>query len=102
MIALGFAPSAEAWLLARILKAPVNSLRWALVWATAGAAVLGWGATQLPEWAELLIGVPVILGIYAWLIWTRGLGPADRALFQTAPKAEIGRASCRERVCQYV
>ena len=37
--------------------APVNSLRWALVWATAGAAILGWGATQLPEWAELLIGV---------------------------------------------
>src|SRR3546814_7215156 len=67
MLALGFASIAKAWLLARILQAPVNSLRWALVWATAGAAVLGWGATKLPEWAELLIGVPVILGIYAWL-----------------------------------
>lgn len=87
MLALGFASVAKAWLLARILHAPVNSLRWALVWATAGAAVLGWGATQLPEWAELLIGVPFILGVYAWLIWTRGFGPADRALFRKHPEA---------------
>jgi len=86
MIALGFASVAKAWLLGRILGTPVNSLRWALVWATAGAAVLGWGATQLPEWAELLIGVPVILGIYSWLIWTRGFGPADRALFKKHPE----------------
>ena len=40
---------------------------------------------QLYEWAELLIGVPFILGIYAWLIWTRGFGPADRALFRKHP-----------------
>jgi len=86
MLALGFASLVKARLLARILGAPVNSLRWALVWATAGAAVLGWGATQLPEWAELLIGVPFILGIYAWLIWTRGFGPADRALFKKHPE----------------
>lgn len=86
MLALGFASVTKARLLARVLGAPVNSLRWALVWATAGAAVLGWGATQLPEWAELLIGVPVILGIYSWLIWTRGFGPADRALFRKHPE----------------
>ena len=86
MLALGFASVVKARLLARILGAPVNSLRWALVWATAGATVLGWGATQMPEWAELLIGVPFILGIYAWLIWTRGFGPADRALFRKQPE----------------
>src|SRR3546814_16371243 len=85
MLALGFASLVKARLLARILGAPVNSLRWALVWATAGAAVLGWGATQLPDWAELLIGVPVILGIYGWLIWPRGFGPADRELFRQKP-----------------
>lgn len=87
MLALGFASVVKARLLAHILGAPVNSLRWALVWATAGATVLGWGATQMPEWAELLIGVPFILGIYAWLIWTRGFGPADRALFRKQPDA---------------
>ena len=85
LLALGFASLVKARLLAHILGAPVNSLRWALVWATAGAAVLGWGATQLPEWAELLIGVPFILGIYGWLIWTRGFGPADRELFRRHP-----------------
>ena len=69
------------------IRDSVNSLRWAPVWATAGATVLGWGATQMPEWAELLIGVPFILGIYAWLIWTRGFGPADRALFRKQPDA---------------
>ena len=93
MLALGFASLVKARLLAHILGAPVNSLRWALVWATAGAAVLGWGATQLPEWAELLIGVPVILGIYAWLIWTRGFGPADRALFKKHPETAAPAAS---------
>ena len=87
MLALGFASLVKARLLARLLGAPVNSLRWALVWATAGAAVLGWGATQLPEWAELLIGVPFILAIYGWLIWTRGFGPADRELFRKQPDA---------------
>jgi O-antigen/teichoic acid export membrane protein len=87
MLALGFASVVKARLLAHVLGAPVNSLRWALVWATGGAAVLGWGATKLPEWAELLVGVPVILGIYAWLIWTRGFGPADRALFRKHPEA---------------
>ena len=86
MLALGFASVVKARLLAKLLGAPVNSLRWALVWATGGAAVLGWGATKLPEWAELLVGVPVILGIYAWLIWTRGFGPADRALFRKHPE----------------
>lgn len=85
MLALGFASVTKAWLLSRILGTPVNSLRWALVWATAGATILGWGATRLPEWAELLIGVPFILGVYAWLIWTRGFGPADRALFKKHP-----------------
>ncbi len=92
MLALGFASVAKAWLLSRILGTPVNSLRWALVWATAGAAVLGWGATRLPEWAELLIGVPVILGIYGWLIWTRGFGPEDRALFRKHPETAASTA----------
>lgn len=86
MLALAFASFLKARLLARLLGAPVNNLRWALVWATAGATVLGWGATKLPEWAELIIGVPLILGIYCWLIWTRGFGPSDRALFRKQPE----------------
>jgi hypothetical protein len=54
--------------------------------AAGGAMLLGYGATQLPEWAELIFGVPVILGIYGWIIWTKGFGPADRALLKSGKK----------------
>lgn len=99
MLALGFASVTKAWLLGRILGTTVNSLRWALVWAVTGAAVLGWvmthrwGSFQVPEWAELLIGVPLILGIYGWLIWTRGFGPDDRALFKKHPEPAAAEAA---------
>ncbi|MEY4269518.1 MAG: hypothetical protein RLZZ58_734 [Pseudomonadota bacterium] len=85
MLALGFASVTKSLLLSRLLGAPVNSWRWALAWAAGGAAIVGWAITQLPpayEWAELLVGVPLILAGYGWLIWTRGFGPADRDLFR--------------------
>lgn len=99
MLALGFASLVKARVLSRLLGAPVNNLRWALVWATGGAAVLGWALTRLPEaltggtsrfpeWAELVIGVPLILGLYCWIIWTRGFGPSDRVLFRQSRAAE--------------
>ena len=36
---------------------------------------------MLPEWAEIVFGIPTLLGVYGWLIWTRGFGPEDRVLF---------------------
>ncbi|MEM1132437.1 MAG: oligosaccharide flippase family protein [Pseudomonadota bacterium] len=82
-LALAFASVVKAILLSGILGAPVNGWRWALVWATALAAVIGWAATQfLPEWAELAFGVPAILGLYGWMIWYKGFGEADRVLFR--------------------
>ncbi len=81
-IALGAASLAKARLLRRIAGAPVHGWRPALFWATGGAVVLGYGATQLPEWAELTVGVPLILAAYGWIVWTRGFGPADRALLR--------------------
>ena len=90
LLSLGAAAIAKARLLSKILGAPVNGWRWALAWAAAGAVVLGYGATQLPEWAELIFGVPVILGIYAWIIWSRGFGPADRELFRLKGAADAG------------
>lgn len=82
-LALGFASIVKAVLLSRILGAAVNGWRWALVWATAIAAVIGWAATRfLPEWAELALGIPAILGVYGWVIWHRGFGEADRTLFR--------------------
>ncbi|MCB2077208.1 MAG: lipopolysaccharide biosynthesis protein [Novosphingobium sp.] len=87
MIALGFASVVKARMLSRLLDQPVNNWRWALIWAAGPAVVVGWAATQyLPEWAEMLFGIPAILGLYGWVIWTRGFGPEDRVLFRKSQK----------------
>ncbi|MDE2595821.1 MAG: oligosaccharide flippase family protein [Sphingomonadales bacterium] len=83
MISLGVASLVKAWILAGILGEPVNNWRWPLLWAAAPAIMVGWLATRfLPEWAELLLGIPAILGIYCWIIWHKGFGPEDRVLFR--------------------
>ena len=82
MVALGLASFVKALLLTRILGHPINNWRWALLYAVAPAVLVGWVATQLPEWAELAFGVPAILLTYGFIIWKRGFGPEDRVLFQ--------------------
>lgn len=83
LLALGMASVVKAWILSRILREPVNSWRWPLVWAAAPATLVGWAATQfLPEWAELVFGIPAILGVYGFVIWHKGFGPEDRVLFR--------------------
>lgn len=82
MVALAFASLSKAWLLSRILAVPVNNWRWALVWAAIPAALIGWLATFLPEWAELAFGIPAILATYGYVIWRAGFGPEDRVLFR--------------------
>ena len=85
LLALGFASLVKSLVLSRLLNEPVNNWRWALIWATAPAVILGWAATQfLPEWAELVFGVPAILGVYGFVIWHLGFGPEDRVLFRKA------------------
>ena len=44
--------------------------------------IVGFLATLMPEWIELLVGVPLILFTYGWVIWNRGFGPEDRVLFR--------------------
>ena len=83
-IALGLAAFVKARFLSRLLGAPVNAWRWALVWAAALATAAGMVVTQIPEWAELTLGVPLILGAYCWMIWSKGFGPEDRKLFRKA------------------
>lgn len=83
LLALGMASVVKAWILSRILREPVNSWRWPLVWAAAPATLVGWAATQfLPEWAELAFGIPAILFVYGYVIWHKGFGPEDRVLFR--------------------
>lgn len=79
---LGLSSLLKARLLSRILEQPVNNWRWALVWAAAPAVMVGWIVTKLPEWLELSLGIPAILGVYCYVIWRRGFGPEDRVLFR--------------------
>jgi O-antigen/teichoic acid export membrane protein len=83
MIALGAASLIKGRMLSRLLGERINNWRWALVWAVAPAVAVGFLVTNyLPEWAELVFGIPAILGSYAVIIWRRGFGPEDRILFR--------------------
>jgi O-antigen/teichoic acid export membrane protein len=83
MLALAMASLVKSRLLAHFLGQSINNWRWPLVWAAAPAVAIGWFATRyLPEWAELLFGVPAILISYGWVIWHKGFGPEDRVLFR--------------------
>lgn len=88
MLALGFAAIAKSRLLCGMLGTRVNGWRWPLVWAAAAGTVVGYAATFLPEWAELLFGIPAILLAFGAVLWTRGFGPQDRELFKMS-KADI-------------
>jgi len=81
MLALGLASIAKARLLSRLLGARVSGWRWALVPAAALGGLVGGLATMIPEWGELIFGVPLILASYGVVIWYRGFGPDDRVLF---------------------
>src|SRR3546814_18427347 len=81
LVALGLASVLKARLLSRILGAPVSGWRWALLPAVAVAVVVGAVVTRVPEWGELIFGIPAILLSYGLVIWFRGFGPDDRVLF---------------------
>ena len=82
MVALGVSSLVKSLMLGRILGHSINNWRWPLVWAAAAAVLVGLVVVQLPEWAELALGIPAILGVYGLIIWTKGFGPEDRVLFR--------------------
>ena len=81
-VALGISSLVKAIMLGRILREPVNNWRWPIVWAIGAAVLVGQVAIRLPEWLELAVGMPAILAVYGWIIWTKGFGPEDRILFR--------------------
>jgi O-antigen/teichoic acid export membrane protein len=88
-IALAFASITKSRLLCRELGAPVSGWRWDLVWATAAGALVGAAVRYfLPEALQLFVGVPLILGAFGAVLWTKGFGPEDRELFRLR-KAEV-------------
>lgn len=82
MVSLAISSLVKSLLLKRLLGAPVSNWRWALVHAAAPAVVVGYAFTWAPEWAELVIGIPAILGVYGLVIWRRGFGEEDKVLFR--------------------
>jgi O-antigen/teichoic acid export membrane protein len=82
LAALAVSSLIKALLLKHLLKAPVSNWRWALVYAAAPAVVVGYAFTWLPEWIELVFGVPAVLGTYALVIWRRGFDETDKVLFR--------------------
>jgi O-antigen/teichoic acid export membrane protein len=85
MLALGLASILKARLLCRLLEAPVQGWRWPLVWAAAGAGIVGWLFTLLPpslEWLELAAGIPTILLTFGAIVWKKGFTREDRLLFR--------------------
>ncbi len=92
MLALGFAAIAKSRLLSHLLGAPVSGWRWPLIWAAIAAVIVGQLFLLLPEWAELLFGIPAIMLAFGAVLWTRGFGPEDRELFKMR-KADIADLS---------
>jgi len=88
MLALGFAAVLKSRLLCGILGARVNGWRWPLIWAAAAGGIVGYLATFLPEWAELIVGIPGILIAFGAVLWTKGFKAEDRELFRMK-KADI-------------
>jgi len=81
-LALATSSLLKSLLLARIVGHAINNWRWGLVWATLPAALVGALSHLLPEWAELLFGIPAIVAVYCLVIWRTGFGPEDRVLFR--------------------
>ncbi len=88
MLALAFAAVVKSRLLAHVLGAKVSGWRWPLIWAALAATAVGAAVVRLPEWAELVVGIPAILAAFGAMLWTRGFGPEDRELFKMR-KADI-------------
>ena len=83
MVSLATASVLKSRLLSRLLDQPINNFRKALAWAVIPALAVGLVARAvLPEWAEIALGIPAILGVYVWMIWNKGFGPEDRVLFR--------------------
>lgn len=90
-LALGVGSIIKSRLLRRLLGAPVAPFRWTLVLAAVAAGLIGAVATRWAEWAELIVGIPLIFTVYFWVLFRFALTDEDRALFRRSglgPSAE--------------
>ena len=82
-VALGFASLTKSWLLKKELGESVSGWRWNIGWAAAAGLSVGLAVHYfLPQTWQLIVGVPAILAAFGAVLWTKGFGPEDRALFR--------------------
>ena len=88
-IALAFASIAKSLLLARRLGAPVSGWRRDILYALVAGLVVGVPVRLfLPEFWQLVVGIPAIMAAFGIVVWTKGFKPEDRELFRLR-KSEI-------------
>ncbi len=81
-VALGIGSLVKSRLAQSVLGHPVSVWRWSILLAIAATVLAGQVAILMPDWGELAIGIPAMLGLYSWLIWTRAFKADDRLLFR--------------------
>lgn len=89
-ISLAISSFVKLRFLEKLLETPIQIFRPALFWGIAVTILVGQFVIRTPTWFELSFGEIIILGVYGYVIWTRGFGPEDRVLFKknnkVAPK----------------
>lgn len=83
-VAVALGSIVKAALLGRLLGASITPFRLSLLLAVGVSLAVGMATTLWVEWAELLIGVPLIMASYLFVLWRFAFGPEDRALFRKA------------------
>ncbi|WP_304559998.1 lipopolysaccharide biosynthesis protein [Sphingomonas immobilis] len=95
LVAMGASSIVKSELLARLLGAPTRGWRWQLLAAAAAAVAVGTIFTSLPhrfEWAQLIIGVPVIAATYLFVLWKTAFDDEDKALLRRTPAPKVAAA----------
>ena len=101
-VALGFASIAKSRLLSHTIGHRVSGWRWSLFAAIAAGLAVGIPVRLfLPDIGQLLIGIPLILATFGYVIWTRGFGPEDRVLFKMR-KADIEDLAASAEADKYI
>ncbi|MCW3834937.1 oligosaccharide flippase family protein [Sphingomonas canadensis] len=73
-------------LLSRMLGASTSGLRLGLFAAIVACAGTGVAISKLPEWAQLTIGIPLMLAAYFLVLLKTAFGDEDKALFRKMPR----------------
>ena len=63
-----------------------------LIWAAAATASVGYLMMLLPrrlEFVELIVGIPLILGVFGVVLWRFGFTSEDRMLFRMKKGEEL-------------